>query len=242
MREAFPALSRRAWLGVATAFLLVAALFFPLRLGLDMLGAGGATVSARQVRGPLWWGEIGGLAVGRLALGDVEAGLSAPALLGGQVRLAVARRPGLPNPLSGAWVGGLGGHGVADATGVIPAGGLFDPLPVGTVELSHLDARFANGRCVRAKGQVRLHLTGSFAGLALSQGLNGAAICDGPDLAIPLVSQTGMERLLLRIGADGRYRAELVVNAGDNANGAALAAAGLSVQGAAYRLEMEGRL
>jgi general secretion pathway protein N len=61
-------------------------------------------------------------------------------------------------------------------------------------------------------------------------------------MRLPLMSQSGMEIVSLRIWRDGRYTAQLSVKGAGEGNAAALAAAGLSQSGQDYVLNLEGRM
>lgn len=238
----WPALSRRARTGLALFAVFAALIFFPLRLALDIAGTG-ASASARQVRGAVWRGRIDGLALGPVALGDMYAAVSPVQLLAGRVRLDLWRDdPQGADPLRGAWTAGFNQRGIDDVTGAVPVGGAFAPLPLSALEFDDVTVHFAGDSCARAQGRVRARLEGQFGGLSLSQGLSGEAICDGVAVLFPLVSQTGLEKLSLRVWRDGRFTAQIAVRDEDDANGTALAAAGLTKRGADYVLTLEGRM
>ncbi|GLT01232.1 hypothetical protein GCM10007897_26230 [Sphingobium jiangsuense] len=234
-------LSRRAVLLLGVACLLALAAFFPLRIALDLAGLGAHGVTARQVRGSIWQGGIDGLMLGPVGLGDVRAAVAPGPLLLGRIRLDLSRE-GEGDALRGAWVSGFNHKGIADVTGSMAAGGLFPALPVSLLEWQDVTVEFAGDACARAEGRLRVRLNGPYAGLTLSQGLEGPATCDGAAVLFPLVSQTGMERLSLRIDRDGRYSARIAVKRAKDGDGAALAAAGLRAQGEDYVLSLEGRM
>src|SRR3546814_1409978 len=60
-------------------------------------------------------------------------------------------------------------------------------------------------------------VAGQVAGLNLSQGLSGFATCDGETVLLPLVSQSGMEKMTVRLWLSGRYTAEMRVELADPA-------------------------
>ena len=51
-------------------------------------------------------------------------------------------------------------------------------------------------------------------GAPVSAELSGEPRCEGPALLLPLAAGTGRERVDVRLFADGRYRADIVVGAG----------------------------
>lgn len=233
--------SRRRGIALALVVLLLMLAHFPLRLALDLAGVGGERVQARQVRGSLWQGRIDGLMIGPVSLGDVKAAVAPGPLLLGRIRLDLRRVEG-GEALRGAWISGFNRRGIADVTGSMTAGGVFGPLPIGVLEWDDVTVEFAGETCSRAQGRLRVRLNGQYAGLSLSQGLSGAAACDGTAVLFPLVSQTGMERLSLRVRRDGRYTAQIVVKDAKDSDSAALAAAGLKPQGGDYVLALEGKM
>ncbi len=238
-------LSRRMKIGLALFALVAALLFFPLRIALDLAGIGAGGVSARQVRGLLWRGRIDGLALGAVNLGDVRAAVSPVQLLVGRVRLDLWRDdPQQAEALRGAWTAGFNQRGIDDVTGALPVGAAFAPLPLSALELDDVTVHFAGDSCAVAEGRVRARFGGPFAGLRLAQGLSGAAVCDGTAVLLPLVSQTGLEKLALRLWPDGRFTAQIRVSSegGSAADAAALTAAGLQRQGSDYVLNVEGRM
>jgi general secretion pathway protein N len=108
--------------------------------------------------------------------------------------------------------------------------------------LEDVSAYYSGDRCGHAEGRVRARMAGQFPGLNLSQGLSGVAICDGNALLLPLVSQSGMEKINLRIWRSGRYTAEMRVETADSTLSAALGQAGFANVGGAQLLKVEGRL
>ncbi|MGE4432072.1 MAG: type II secretion system protein N [Sphingobium sp.] len=239
--SAWAALPRWGRIALVLIGLLLVLVLFPLRIALDLAGVGGEKVTARQVRGSLWNGRIDGLMLGPVGLGDVKAAVAPGPLLLGRVRLDLWRSEG-GDALRGAWISGFNRRGIADVTGSMAAGGAFGPLPIGMLEWDDVTVQFAGETCSRAEGRLRVRLNGQYAGLALSQGLSGAATCDGVAVLFPLVSQTGMERLSLRVRRDGRYTAQIAVKAAKDSDSAALAAAGLKQQGGDYVLALEGKM
>jgi general secretion pathway protein N len=70
--------------------------------------------------------------------------------------------------------------------------------------------------------------------------MSGPVRCAEADLQLALAGQTGMERLDLRIAADGRWRIDLLVRPSEPAAAARLAAAGFTASGGAYVRRIEG--
>jgi general secretion pathway protein N len=233
-------LSRRARLGLIALLLFSLIALFPMRLAMGMLGLDRYGVSAREITGSVWLAGMGQLGIGEIPLGTVDAGLSPVSLLLGRARIDVSRQAGQTNDVRGALTAGLGRVGIDDVTGNLPLGAAAAPLPVNAVELTNVSVRFSGGACGAAEGQVRARIAGQIDGLNLSQGLSGTARCDGPALLLPLVSQSGMERLNVRISADGRYTAEMRVTTSDPALSKTLEGQGFSRAGDAFAVRVDG--
>lgn len=82
----------RRW-GIAALLLALILLIatFPMRLALAWSGATDAGITARDVRGSVWSGELVDARLGVLPLGTVSASLSPLALIGGNTELAFSR-------------------------------------------------------------------------------------------------------------------------------------------------------
>jgi general secretion pathway protein N len=217
-------------------------LFLPMRVALGLSGLERLGVAARDVRGTVWSGRIDQLMLGNMPLGSVRAGLSPISLLMGRARFDVARVKGLPDDISGAITVGFGRIGVDDVTGAVPLGRTFAPLPVSSLVMEDVSGYFSGDRCGHAEGRVRARLAGQFPGLNLSQGLSGVAACDGDALSLPLVSQSGLEKITLRVWRSGRYVAEMRIETTDATLAATLRQAGFAPAGNAQLLKVEGTL
>jgi general secretion pathway protein N len=235
-------LSARARAVLILLFLFGLISFMPMRIALGLTGLERVGVSARDVRGSLWNGRIDQLMLGTMPVGAVRAGLSPISLLMGRARIDIWRRRGAADDLSGALTVGFNRIGIDDVTGAVPLGRSFAPLPIGSLVMEDVTAYFSGDRCGHAEGRVRAQLAGQFPGLNLSQGLSGTASCDGDALLLPLVSQSGLEKISLRIWRSGRYVAEMRVETADAGLAAALAKAGFSDAGGAQLLKVEGTL
>lgn len=235
-------LSRRMRIILVATLLLGLIAFLPMRVALGLAGLERLGVAARDVRGTVWSGRIDQLMLGAMPLGSVRAGLSPLSLLIGRARFDIGRTKGLADDVSGALTVGIGRIGVDDVTGAVPLGRSFAPLPVGSLMLEDVSAYYSGDRCAHAEGRVRAHMSGQFPGLNLSQGLSGVVTCDGDALLLPLVSQSGMEKINLRIWRSGRYSAEMRVETGDPTLSSALGQAGFAGSGNAQMLKVEGTL
>ncbi|BBC99924.1 general secretion pathway protein N [Sphingobium sp. YG1] len=235
-------LSRRMRIVLILALLFGLLLFLPMRVALGVAGLERLGVAAREVRGSVWSGRIDQLMLGNMPLGSVRAGLSPVSLLMGRARFDIARTKGLADDIRGALTVGFGRIGVDDVTGAVPLGRTFAPLPVGSLMLEDVSAYYSGDRCGHAEGRVRARMAGQMPGLNLSQGLSGVVTCDGDALLLPLVSQSGMEKISLRIWRSGRYTAEMRVETADPALSATLGQAGFASIGGGQVLKVEGTL
>ena len=223
-------------------FLLLLLIFLPLRAALGWANLGSRGIGAREARGLVWYGTISDLTVGETSIGSVHAGLEPLALFIGQLRFDIARTGAIGRPaVSAELFSGLGRFGVSDANLTVPASSLFGSLPLGEFALQNVDISFVGNRCIHAEGTVRATVNTVLPGLELPGGLVGTVRCDGPLLLVPLVSQTGLETLDIRIGGDGSYKTRLKLGGDRSAIAPALAAAGLVQTGDGFVLEGEDR-
>lgn len=228
---------------VLIVLLIALVALFPLRLALSLLDLDRIGVSARSVSGSIWSGRMDDVAAAGVPIGTVEAHLSPFELLLGRARIDVSRpadAAGAP-PLSGAVTVSRNTLGLTKANATVPLAAALAPLPVANVTLSEFDVRFEGGACNRAGGSARATLTGSIAGVVLAQGLSGNAACDGRYVRVPLTSQSGQERLDLRVAVDGDYVADLIAVQPASDRVAALTALGFEAVPGGYRLRVTGR-
>ncbi|MCP1471062.1 general secretion pathway protein N [Sphingobium sp. OAS761] len=235
-------LGRRSRIALLLVLLLGMILFFPLRVALGFSGLDRLGVAARDVSGTIWMGRIDQLMLGNMPIGPVRAGLSPMSLLVGRARFDIARTQGLADDISGALTVGFGRIGIDDVTGPIPLGRTFAPLPVGSLMMEDVTAWYRGDSCGHAEGRVRARMAGQFPGLNLTQGLSGTVTCDGDAILLPLVSQSGLEKIDLRIWRSGRYVAQMRIETADPALSDILALSGFARTGNAQSLRVEGRL
>ena len=237
MRIRLP-MGRTTFFIAAFAFALVALL--PLRLALDWLGLDERGLAARSAEGSIWLGALKEAQLGPVPIGDVSARLNSLPLFLGRARVTLSR-PAEADPFEGAAVASRHSFGIEDMTGRLRLGAVLAPLPVASLELDEVSAGFVSDQCARAEGRVRATLAGDLGGVAIPSGLSGNVRCDGGALLLPLVSQTGLEQLNLRLFADGRYRAELIVRPSDPGLGERLRTAGFVQSGGGFARMIEGR-
>lgn len=198
----------------------------PMRLALGAFGLDDAGLSARRVSGSIWWGRLRDARMGDMPLGDLGARLSPVQLLVGRARIDFDGGKG-PDRLRGAIGVARSSFGLDDVTARLQAGSSFAPLPISSIDLTDLSVRFADGQCRKAEGRVRANLQGAIGGVALGGGLTGAARCDRDRLLLPLVGESGMEQVTVRLAQDGRFTADIAVRQPD---------------GPGFKQRIEGRL
>lgn len=220
-------------------FVVALIALLPMRLALGWAKLGELGLSARQVRGSVWLGELREANVAGLDFGDLAAHLSPVPLLIGRAHVAMKGEGDAP--LQG--VIGLSRHGlgVIGLTAGVTGGAAFAPLPVTELDLDDVTARFEDGSCDHAEGRVRTMLAGAIGGVQLPQSMAGTARCDGDVLLLPLASAAGTESLDLRLRADGSYRADLAMRTADSGLAAKLQLAGFRPSANGYLLSLQGR-
>ena len=221
------------------AFLFSLVALFPLRLALDWLALDDRGVAAREARGSIWLGNLSEAQIGAVPLGDLAAQLRTLPLFLGRARVDLTGADE-PDRVKGSATVSRHSFGIDDMTARLELGAALAPLPVGAVALSDVTAHFADGVCTSAEGGVRANIAGDVAGVALPAGLSGNARCDRGALMLPLVSQSGMEALNLRLFEDGRYEVELAVRPVDDAMRDRLIASGFALTPTGYALRAAG--
>lgn len=235
--------ARRRWSMAALLLVLILIIAtFPMRLALAWSGATNAGVTAREVRGSIWSGELVEARLGALPLGTVRASLSPLALLGGDTELAFSRTDERLGALSGR-LHGSNPRGISDVNGTTSMSGGLGIIPVDSIRFEGATVRFdAAGKCASASGRIQLTVAAPIAGLDLSRGVSGPLTCVNGRAQVALASQSGMERLTVSFDGKGAYRARLAINADrDPAMAAALAALGFRAGSGGFVLATTGR-
>jgi general secretion pathway protein N len=226
----------RAIILFAAVFAATLVLTFPMGMALRWAGADAAGLSARAVTGDVWTGKLAEARIGPVPLGNANAGLRPLPLLTGTAELGADMSVGFGRITASSTTRGL-----RRVTAKLPLATTLSPLPVETIELAEATMVFRGATCAEAEGRVRATFgMGNLAGLNLSQGMSGIARCDGGALLLPLVSQTGLEKLTLRLRGNGQWTALLSVQGGDPAMMAKLVAAGFTNAGGAMVLRLNG--
>lgn len=228
---------RRVFACSAILILIAAIIFMPLRAIV-----GGDGVSARKVEGIIWDGSMRDLRIGRLPIGDVNARLHLLPLLLGRAQISLSRgdAPFAPG-INGSVTRRLGGVSVDNMKATLPVASLFAPLPAEHIELQDFSVRFTAGRCAEASGNVRLTLANTVPGLDLSNGLLAKPRCDRGQLLIPLLSQSAMEHVDIRVSGDGTYTATIFLEGDHTDQAVPLGVAGFRPVAGGYRMVRKGR-
>ena len=231
-------MTRRIIIAVAAVLVLSLVIFMPLR---NIVAVDGVT--ARKVDGIIWDGSVRDLKLGKMPVGDVNARLLFWPLFLGRAEMFISRgdAPFAPG-ISGSIARGIGGTSIQNLSATLPVGSLFAPFPAENIQFEGFSARFAAGRCIDASGQVRLTMSDTVPGLNLQNGMLGKPRCEGARLLLPLISQSAMERLNLRIAGNGSYRAEFIIRSADPALAAKLGSAGFSAAQGGFVLRLAGSL
>lgn len=228
---------RQLWIVGGAAAAVIAVMTLPLAVVLPAALPDNSGIAARKAEGDVWFGTLRDVSVAGLPLGDMNVALRPWALVLGEARLGFAT-----NALRGTLVAGSGRAGMIDATGAIDLAGRLRPLPVASFGLEDVSVVFRDGRCASAKGRARAVVAGDIGGLALPAGLTGTARCDGAKLHLPLTGQSGMERIDLRVGQRGDWRADVAVRTSDPVMVTRLLAAGFTTGPGGYTFGVTGAL
>ncbi|MES2290979.1 MAG: type II secretion system protein N [Pseudomonadota bacterium] len=231
-------MTRRARIAlIVMAALAMLVIQLPLSATLPLVIPRDSGLSARSATGTIWSGTLHDAQLAGLPLGDTRVGLLPLALLTGQARLQfVSAR------LRGTLVATATSFGIAHGTGPIEAAVRVKPLPIAQLVLDDATVLFGGKQCAEATGNVRAVVGGDIGGITLPGGMSGTLRCDGHLLLVPLVGQSGMERLDIRIDSDGKWRGELIVRAADQGTVAKLAAAGFLPGPSGYIIRLTGAL
>jgi general secretion pathway protein N len=199
---------RWPWIVAITA--LAAVVFLPLRFALALIDT---PLEAQQASGTIWSGRLTTAQLGGLSLGTLDVGLDPLALFTGRAQLDFVRTDTNAPPLTGSLGIGAGGRTISHASGTLPATEIGE-FPVEQVMMDAVSIRFSGDGCSAASGRVRLTIASELGSAPVRANMAGGLRCDGRVLLAPLISDSGAERLTLRISGDGRYTAALGTSEG----------------------------
>jgi general secretion pathway protein N len=222
---------RAARIGVPALFVMALVVLFPLRIAVG--GISGLT--ARAAHGTIWSGTLRDASLGPFALGSIDAGLAPLPLVVGrrEVRLSRLAEAGVEPFAADLWSGG-----VAHATGKLALARGLGPLPIDSITFNDFGVTMTDGTCTSAQGKIAVSLPVPGAGTIP---LSGSPRCDGRALLLPLRGPGGMERLDLRVTANGSWRADLLL-AGVSADMAApLVAMGFTARPGGFGIGTNGK-
>ncbi len=228
---------RQRWIIGGSAALVMALISLPLSVVLPLALPADSGLSARRAEGTLWDGTLREASVAGLPLGDTRVAFDWLPLLIGKTRMGFA----------GATLRGIvemssNDVGLSYGAGTIDLSGRLRPLPLSRVRLDQAAVQFRNDRCASAAGRVRADIAGDIGGLSLPGGMSGTVRCDGGELLVPLVGQSGMERIDLRLSGSGKWRADISVRTSDAALTAKLLASGFTTGPGGYTVRVSGAL
>lgn len=233
-------MTRRTIVLLSILAAVAALILFPMRLALALSDAETAGLRASEVSGTIWSATARDLHLGSARVGNVSMGLDPWSLLAARLRLDIDRPDNAQHgALSARWQRDLFGQTAIAFDGTVD-GPTDTMVPIETIRFDGFSAVMADDGCSSANGNVRLTLRARIAGLDLRNGLSGAATCRSGTLVVPLVGQSGMERVTVSIRPDGRYQAQLLVRADDPLLAAALAGAGLQPVAGGFGLSWQG--
>jgi len=231
-------LTRRVrWIIGLSAAIVMAAVSLPLAFVLPMALPNNSGVNARRAEGTIWQGTLRDASIAGLPLGDTNIGFDVLPFMSGEARFGFASAS-----LRGIIDVAPNAFGLSRGNGVMVLAGRLYPLPLSRFTLEDAAVEFRGDRCISAKGRVRADVAGDIGGLALPGGLSGALRCDGPDLVVPLVGQSGMERVDMHLTATGKWRAHVSVRTNDPVISAKLLASGFVSGPGGYTLRVRGAL
>ncbi|MFN3590891.1 MAG: type II secretion system protein N [Thermaurantiacus sp.] len=223
---------------ILVAVLAIAVAFLPMRAVTAVVPG----LEAESASGTIWSGSLRGSSYRGLPVGDVDHRLRALPLLAGRAELSFVR---LGAELRGDAVVGGGTIVLRNVEGIIEVPLLQNRIPSApplTLEVqgANLLLGEADG-CRAASGQVRAEVRGLplLGDLPLT---SGTIACDGDAVAARLTTPRRDTSLDLRGWTDGRWAADLRIEADDVPRRAALALAGFRPVpgGMAYRVEGGG--
>jgi general secretion pathway protein N len=215
----------------AAALIAALLIIFPLRVALAMVGT---PLSAQLVSGFVWGGRAVGAQVVGLPLGDLKIGLSPLHLLLGRAKLK------LDGAIKGALVDGIGGSGVDIETMNLPVSKGFGPVTISQIEMSDAHIRMNRDSCKEADGRLQIVLAPNALPMALSGRFTGNLKCDGKAIGSLLISQSAMERIVLRVEPSGQFEATLITRAADDTAATTLRAAGFKETAAGFSYKLAG--
>ncbi len=235
--------SRRFWIAAAVLFAIAAFAFMPLRWVVGAALPEQSTLAASGADGTIWSGRIYDVQLGKIGIGTLDAGFQPLGLFLGRAGFWFEQpsTAGLPG-LRGSVSKGLGAISANEWNGGVPVAEILSGFPTAKFEFENVSVSYSAGKCRSASGSIRLKPEGPlFAALGVDAGLMGRVRCDAGDLLLPLASASAMERVELRVSADGRYRATVQLQQPSAEIAPMLSLAGFAPFAGGYRKSGKGR-
>ena len=231
-------LTRLQWVLLALTGILALCALTPMGVAANWLG-----ISARTSQGVVAIGSLRDAAWGRAAIGDINLRLQPTQLFLGRGAFGLSRgdAPGTPG-VSGTVGRGFGGVFVEDMTATLDGRAVANDLEGSDLSLEGLSFQFSGERCASASGVVRIDMSRTPIANAIMGGLIGNAKCSNGDLLLPLLSQSTMEKLVLRLKGNGSYQATLTIIEPSPETANYLQLAGFQPVAGGYRLVRSGKL
>lgn len=192
-------------LGAAAAITQV-----PLKTAVGVMQLEKFGLSAREIDGNLWSGNLYEAQLGKVALGDITSKMSLDDLSKGRIKLAIAGSDPI-SQLKGAFGYGIGGAGVEGFSLGISGLQGAPMMPPATLVLDGLTARFPGGECAEASGGAHVYLASSAAGLVAPSGMSGPALCRDGKLAFDMASDSGREQEVVTILSAKSYHVRALI-------------------------------
>ncbi len=231
-------LSRLQWGLLVLVGILALILLTPMGVAASWLG-----VTARSSQGVIAIGALRDAAWGRAAIGDINVRILPSQLLMGRVAFDVSRgeAPGAPG-VSGTVGRGLGGVFADSLSATIDGRAVADDLAGSDLRLEGLSLQFSNRRCLSASGMVRLDMRRTPLGGIIKGDMIGNASCSKGDMLLSLMSQSTMERMVVRLKGNRTYQATLTIIEPPMDLVVVLSQAGFQPVAGGYRLVRSGKL
>lgn len=178
----------------------------PLKTAVGVMQLEKFGLSAREIDGNLWSGNLYDAQLGKVALGDITSRMSLDDLAKGRVKLAIAGSDPI-SQLKGAFGYGIGGAGVEGFSLGISGLQGAPMMPPATLVLDGLTARFPGGECAEASGGAHV---GPASPVAPS-GMSGPALCRDGKLVLDMASDSGREQEVVTILSVKSYRVRALI-------------------------------
>jgi general secretion pathway protein N len=196
---------------IIVAAILCAIPLVPLGTAVNALQLKRAGLEVEHIEGNLWEGQMYGVKLGPIDLGDVQSKMSLEDLKSGRVRLDLTGSEETTAQLKGGFSFGWGGVGIDRFNLALPV--MAGPPPIGgvTLILDDLTAKFPRGECADGRGEIRAYLNGALPTVGLPNEMSGPALCREGNLAFDLASRDGNAIEEVTILGVNKYKISLFI-------------------------------